>query len=176
MLQNHAKIRPPLHASLNNSAARPSDQRCQKCVYIFIVTSGDRAEIQNGRICKVQHILNFSSDTRGHFFKCKHIFEIFGHLVQNLSYRFLKDGLATELLRKTCKGGLILQHECLVTLNIVDGNPRNMLIPRDLWDNQDLRDNRYNPDLRDIEDLQDNWEIFKTFLRYWISNSIPPRS
>ncbi len=29
---------------------------------------------------------------------------------------FLKDGLAAELSRETCKGGLILQHKCLVTL------------------------------------------------------------
>ncbi len=45
----------------------PSDQRCQKCVYIWKVTSGGRAEIQNGQICKVLHILSFSSATRGHF-------------------------------------------------------------------------------------------------------------
>ncbi len=52
----------PLHVSLNNSVNRPSfknlrgvfwpsSQRCQKCVYIFKVTSIDRAEIQNGGMC-----------------------------------------------------------------------------------------------------------------------------
>ncbi len=45
----------------------PSDQRCQKYVYIFKVTSNGRAEIQNRRIFEVLHILNFSSATSGHF-------------------------------------------------------------------------------------------------------------
>ncbi len=50
MVQN----RPPLHVSLNNFVTRPttfwpSGQGCQKSVYIFKLTSRDRAEIQYGQ-------------------------------------------------------------------------------------------------------------------------------
>ena len=48
--------------------------------------------------------------------KCKHTFDIFGHLVKKVSLIFFKDGLVTKLLEETCKGGLILQHTYEVTL------------------------------------------------------------
>ncbi len=47
----------------------PSDQRCQKSVYIFKVTFRGRAEIQNGRICWFFDSFHFSSETRDHFQK-----------------------------------------------------------------------------------------------------------
>ncbi len=37
----------------------------------------------------------------------KSMFYILGHLVKNTPLRILKDGLATELLKQTCKGGRI---------------------------------------------------------------------
>ncbi len=47
------------------------------------------------------------------------------------SLRFLKDGLLTRLLRETCKGGLILQHDYKVTLR--KGSNGNILILRYRW-------------------------------------------
>ena len=46
-------------------------------------------------------ILNFSSASRRHL-------DILGNLVKKLSLRFFKDGLVTELLRVTCRGGLLI--------------------------------------------------------------------
>ncbi len=37
----------------------------------------------------------------------KHTLNILGHLVKKTPLRILKDGLAPELLRQMCKGGLI---------------------------------------------------------------------
>ncbi len=39
---------------------------------------------------------------------CKHTFETIGHMAKKLSVRFLKDGLATELLRVMCKEDLFM--------------------------------------------------------------------
>ena len=58
---------------------------------------------------KMVELFHFSSGTRGHFSNVtfsKHTFDIFGHLVKEMSYRFLKDGLAPKLLRETWKGVL----------------------------------------------------------------------
>ena len=116
-----------LHVSLNNFVTRlylinlrgvflSSGQRCQKCVYIFKMTSNGRADIQNDGRC---------SDTRGHF---SNVNTLFASLAtwskkkkkqkKKTSLRFLKDGLATKLLRETCKRGLILKHRYLVTLRV----------------------------------------------------------
>ncbi len=64
------------------------------------MTSGGRAEIQNGLIFKVLVVWIFSSATRGHFSNVNIYlyFGMFGHLAKKASYRFLKDGLAAELL------------------------------------------------------------------------------
>ncbi len=45
----------------------PSGQGCQKCAYIFKVTSNGRAEIQNGLISCFMDTFNLSSVIRGHF-------------------------------------------------------------------------------------------------------------
>ncbi len=54
-------------------------------------------------MCKLV-ILNFSSAIGDHLEKVN---TLLTSLVKMLSLRLLKDGLATELLRQTCKGGLI---------------------------------------------------------------------
>ncbi len=74
------------------------------------MTFSGRAENQN-----IKTILIFSFATRGH------TFDISGHLVKKVSYRFLKDGIATKILGKVCKGGLFFfscqkQHSYEVTL------------------------------------------------------------
>ncbi len=40
----------------------------------------------------------------------KDLYDISGHLVKKVSYRFLKDGLITEILSETCNRGLFLHH------------------------------------------------------------------
>ena len=55
-------------------------------------------------------------------------------MVKKTPLRFLKDGLATELLRETCKRGLILKYKYLVTLILI-GKFRGGYLrpPRGVW-------------------------------------------
>ena len=96
-------------------------QGCQKVFYIFKVTSRGRAEIQNGHslflICHWWSLFGlFRFDKMSQLeqsfiflkypfslFKFQHAFDIFGHLVKQLTLRFVKDALATKLLRETYK-------------------------------------------------------------------------
>ncbi len=83
LIESHARLRLPhtlksypMHVSLN-SVTRPSfknltdnfltkwPRMSKVCFNIFKVTSRDRAEIQNGRICCFLDTYNFSSATRG---------------------------------------------------------------------------------------------------------------
>ncbi len=58
------------------------------------------------------HVSLNNSVTRPYLDNLRHVFvhtfDMVGHLVKTLPVRFFKYGLVTELLRETCKGGLIL--------------------------------------------------------------------
>ncbi len=111
-LNTYAVKTPPLHISPNNFVAKQQSlknmrgvfrtkwPKTSKYVHIQKVTSSGRAEITS---INFDH-LNLSSAIWHSPWKSKHTFDILGHLVKKTAPRFLKDGLAREILWEMCKG------------------------------------------------------------------------
>ncbi len=114
--------RPPSHVSLNNSAVRPSFKNLYDTfwasgqiyeVFLYIFEKWPILAELKFKMAEVTDFWIFSFPAlplKGtcEVVKCKQTFDICVHLVKEPSYRYFKDGLAAELLRETCEGGLFL--------------------------------------------------------------------
>ena len=79
-----------------------------KNVYVWKVTSSGRVENQNIKTTAISAILIFSSVNRGHFSNANILLtRLATWSDRKVLYRFLEDGLITEILWGMCKGGLI---------------------------------------------------------------------